>query len=113
MNRGGLCESCLRPGNCCTNLALRGGPYPFLAEAPMSFEAAEHLAMRNSLPFRPLWQDADGIWRWWCPSLSPEGRCTIYETRPALCRSYAAGSDKLCFHHQDFESNPMLVKADE
>lgn len=31
-----------------------------------------------------------------CPKLQPGGRCGIYETRPMLCRTYQAGSDRLC-----------------
>jgi uncharacterized protein len=29
-----------------------------------------------------------------CPHLGPDNRCTVYEQRPAICRSYQA--DELC-----------------
>lgn len=29
-----------------------------------------------------------------CPHLGPDNLCTVYENRPAVCRSYAA--DELC-----------------
>jgi Fe-S-cluster containining protein len=66
---------------------------------PMSFEQAEHVAMKNGLPFRPLDQDEKGTWRYWCLNLLPNGRCGDYENRPGLCRLYVAGSDGLCVHH--------------
>lgn len=36
-------------------------------------------------------------YRFSCHKLTPEGRCSIYETRPEHpCRSYLAGEDLLC-----------------
>lgn len=99
MNRGGLCETCLAPGHCCRSVFLNGGSADSRIDAPMSFERAEHLAMRYGLPFRPSEQQADGSWLWSCPALGEDGRCTIYEHRPQLCRDYAAGSDRLCVHY--------------
>jgi Fe-S-cluster containining protein len=78
----------------------------------MSHEAAEHMAMRAGLPFRPLIQLPDGSdWLWWCPALDDRtGRCTIYADRPQLCRDYAAGSDPLCVHFVARDDDD-LVKA--
>ena len=118
MNRGGLCDSCMKPGACCDGLALSGGRQPFDAGNPMSFEVAEHLAMSANLPFRPLAlvkPDGDDRphWRWWCTALSPEGRCTIYAERPQLCRNYQAGSDPLCVHHWPHDRHIEHTKAVE
>lgn len=99
MMRGGLCETCLSPGACCTDLFLSSVHGNSEVDSPMSFDRAEHWAMRERLPFRPLAQNPDGKWRWWCTALTPEGRCSVYEDRPALCRSYSAGKDGLCVHH--------------
>ena len=95
----GLCASCLNPGKCCRDVYLSGGSGMREINAPMSFERAEHVALGHGLPFRPSYQLDDGSWKWWCTALGDDGRCTIYETRPELCRDYAAGSDKLCCHH--------------
>ena len=100
MNRGGLCETCLAPGACCRAMHLSGGAGDMRMDAPMSFDQAEHLAMKHRLPFRPGRQLDNGHWLFWCTKLGPDGRCGDYENRPALCRTYAAGSDGLCVHHQ-------------
>ena len=101
MNRGGLCAVCLEPGACCKKLNLSGGPRSALGEhvgSPMSFERAEHIALKVGIPFRPSEQRADGTWLWTCNQLTDEGLCGIYESRPALCRSFAPGQDPLCVH---------------
>jgi len=45
----------------------------------------------------------DGVkvdaWLFTCSALNAEGRCSIYETRPQLCRDFKAGSDPLCVYH--------------
>lgn len=98
--RGGLCETCLKPGSCCRDLFLSSVDGNSDVDGPMSAEKAEHWAMGRQLPFRPLVQQSDGKWRWWCPKLDEAtGRCTDYENRPALCRAFAAGSDPLCVHY--------------
>jgi Fe-S-cluster containining protein len=59
------------------------------------------LMLGHNLPFRPIAgsMTAEG-WRYWCPALDRStGRCTIYDNRPELCRSYNAGRDNLCIHH--------------
>ena len=91
-----LCDTCMKPGACCQRLFLTGAGGE--AEAPKSFEAAEHFAMRSGLPFRPLYQ-TEAAWHWWCTALGSDGRCTIYENRPQLCRDFKPGSDPLCVHY--------------
>lgn len=101
MNRGGLCETCLKPGHCCRDLVLTSVDGNSPVDKPLSFEQAEHWAMSQRLPFRPHTEHAPGKWRWWCPKLDQEtGRCTDYENRPPLCRSFVAGSDPLCVHYR-------------
>ena len=98
------CDTCIKPGACCHDFALNGrdgGLY--FNEGNWQVEAEEKMAFYG-MPFKPLrvdpmFQDAHpGLvsLRFTCPKVTPEGRCSIYETRPQLCRDYAAGSDKLC-----------------
>ena len=100
MDRGGLCEVCINPGQCCRDVFLEHGTGQHAIDAPMSFDQAEHLALLWQLPFRPSRQLPNGTWKWWCTALDERtGRCSAYETRPQLCRNYAAGSDELCAHY--------------
>lgn len=98
-----LCDTCMDPGRCCRWMSLSGGPPdPRTGKRigePMSLEDAEHMAMRFGLPFMPGEQDETGRWRYTCTALGDDGRCQVYETRPKLCRDYAAGSDGLCVHY--------------
>lgn len=111
--RESMCDRCMSPGHCCKGVALHGGGQrnrPFeraireISE-PMSFERAEHLAMQLGISmFRPAFQEPNGSWRWWCTALDRDGRCSIYEDRPQLCRDYRPGQDGLCVHFWDPDS---------
>ena len=65
---------------------------------------ADHVMV--GLPFMPLMTRPDGRWLLWCPVLGRDGRCTDYENRPALCRSFEAGSDPLCAMHHPSPTRP-------
>lgn len=65
------------------------------------------------LPFDPLapgmlHRSPDGepvlIWMFACRKLGPDGRCGIYASRPAICRTYEPASDGLCVHHGGSEA---------
>jgi hypothetical protein len=47
------------------------------------------------LPFMPLDKSEKYGWRLRCPLLGRDGRCTDYENRPALCRHFQPGSNRL------------------
>jgi Fe-S-cluster containining protein len=51
-------------------------------------------------------------WMWRCPHLTPAGRCGIYETRPALCRAFEPGKDKLCVHYSPPDQGETMTKAE-
>jgi Fe-S-cluster containining protein len=61
------------------------------------------------LPFvaagrKPRGADGDEVWVFDCPKLDDAtGRCTIYDTRPQLCRNYAPLEDGLCVHFGGLE----------
>lgn len=104
-----LCDTCHSPGACCKSLYLTGGNSRdgYFDGLNMSRDEAEDLAQRYALPFVPLHtemrHEADGApkgwaWRWSCPELTPEGRCSIYANRPDLCRRYQAMDDDLCVY---------------
>lgn len=95
-----LCDNCKRPGRCCSGFALN-----FVHQPETNLEALVALATAwpsngaLGLPFMPLWRTRAHHWLYWCPLLGRDGRCTDYENRPDLCRTYQAGSDMLCAMH--------------
>lgn len=102
-----ICDNCRLPGRCCTGFGLNAHS---LLEAKTPLHALVWLATAYTgavsgrtmlgLPFLPLWKEPrNGVWRFWCPLLTREGRCSDYENRPLLCRDYAPGSDQICAMH--------------
>lgn len=108
------CATCPRPGACCV-------AFPLSLPLPRDYEQAklewqEWLARTGlNWPFellRPLedgaqreWQQYLGagdkvIWRFTCPKLGADGRCTIYAERPQPCRDFEPLSDSLCVLHE-------------
>jgi Fe-S-cluster containining protein len=100
------CDSCRRPGRCCTGFNITGRApahwhplevYVWLATVRHRDEAMGD----TGLPFMPLWPPpTSGHWRFWCPRLGRDGRCTDYDNRPTLCRIYEPGHDGLCAIHE-------------
>lgn len=104
------CDQCPRPGACCVAFPL-SLPLPrAYAEAKQRWEDWQ-AANNSSWPFellRPLedsaqreWRQHLGagdevIWRFTCPKLGADGRCTIYAERPQPCRDFEPLSDSLC-----------------
>lgn len=112
-----LCDTCPKPGNCCKKLNLTSVPTTeggsreqqrfWVDELP---GAANEWAASHNLPFefveeQQRWKDENGreyaTVYFGCPKLGTDGRCTIYENRPVLCRKYQAGDDALCVFNKD------------
>lgn len=74
------------------------------ARTRATYTDALTFARNNGLPFVPSTPEpgARGAWAWRfsCPKLGADGRCTIYDDRPDLCRTYEPMSDGLCVHYQ-------------
>lgn len=94
------CDTCAAPGRCCSGFTLNLRDQ----ERMSAVETMAHIAA-HSLPFLPLYRvpakhrgPYDGGWRFWCPLLGRDGRCTDYENRPETCRDFEPLSDPLCFH---------------
>lgn len=105
------CDSCRAPGHCCKGFVLS------LAFAAAYWrQEAEWVMADKGLPFvpvRPIWHpeaapDETAV-IFDCTKLGADGRCTIYETRPALCASYEPGYDGLCAEHvNQFRGIPIV-----
>lgn len=105
------CDSCKQPGACCHGIHLNGGG------GRVSFWANEpRLAVLTRmaelwLPFVPTEEatrntdpesDKEFVtYLYDCTMLGPDGRCTIYEDRPQLCRDYQPKSDALCVMYEE------------
>jgi hypothetical protein len=113
-----LCDTCRQPGSCCSGFVLSDpkGEVTHWDCATRDEINADILA-RSGWPFkataiRSRWTDAAtgqpyNTWYFGCPLLGGDGRCTVYETRPQLCRDYAAGSSPLCVEHQPGVTVPL------
>lgn len=86
------CETCIRPGACCSGFVLS------FRYQTTGLEMLAELA-KQWMPFAPLYRAPDRDWKWWCPLLGADGWCTDYDNRPYTCREFEPGSDPLCVHH--------------
>lgn len=111
-----LCDTCREPGHCCKEFNLSG------RDGHITFWDDETPAMEERFPFVPLYRTDQwtvefgpdtgrtySAWRWSCTKLGADGRCTIYDERPQLCRDYEAGSDPLCIEFDD--AKPLQFKG--
>lgn len=85
-----LCSICPVPGACCKGFML------FIGHEPVIEDDAELVLEENKLPFKVQGFDEHGQLLFSCPRLGEDGRCTIYEERPDLCRSFVPTSSPLC-----------------
>lgn len=117
-----LCDSCFAPGACCKGFVLRdsdGDPATFWVadgiKAPSDWLASGD----HPLPFVPMrasevFTDPDTghdyqSWLYECTKVTRDGRCSIYDTRPQLCRSFEPASGGLCVHYRGAESGDPTV----
>lgn len=102
--QGEICARCVSPGHCCTGFNLSD------AEGnPRVVWDDETPELPDGYPFKPLerwgqWTVESGpeagrtysAWLYACSKLSADGKCTIYDERPDLCRQYEPLTDHLC-----------------
>jgi Fe-S-cluster containining protein len=103
-----LCDSCKSPGHCCRQIRLygRGMESPDLsdADAVEALLEIEHDEASNAgwlLPFVIVGRDESGQIVYTCPALGVNGRCTVYDRRPSICRKFEPASSPLCVHYTE------------
>lgn len=112
------CDRCAAPGTCCKS-------FPLSAEFPIgsTHETVQAWLAKENLPFNPIrrqyvypggnkivvgpkgWYEN---WLFTCTKVTPEGRCSIYEDRPTLCKIYEPGMDAMCVHMRMPNGEPIL-----
>lgn len=97
-----ICARCVEPGHCCKRFHLSGENGSFVcwdedepAHTIEHFHAIERL-WQWTVEFGPDTGRTYSAWVWTCDKLGDDGRCTIYEDRPDLCRRFEPLSDGLC-----------------
>ncbi len=102
------CNSCRDPGACCRSFHVDIDVPEFMTAEALRVHLRAGLRPTTGsqafevLPYDPIQPSTKGKkegtvhWDYSCPKLGEDGRCTIYETRPKICRDYEAGSDALC-----------------
>lgn len=108
------CDSCRDPGACCRAFTVN-------IDFPVGMERDEvrehvrkgtdpfggrrrHEKLPHFEPLRPSrWWAGNGArrpervnWMFDCAALGPDGRCTVYDDRPDVCRAYEPKSDPMC-----------------
>lgn len=87
-----VCSEC--PGRCCTNRRWQ------FYKVELTMREAEHPALKEHVAWHQNPDDPKRKKPWIvmdpkCPLLGRDNRCTVYEDRPAACRSY------MCFYEPD------------
>jgi Fe-S-cluster containining protein len=101
------CDTCPKPGACCTDFHLNIGSFPKdtwkedaqekLISVGLPFFFPKRLAVEGrETADQPVEANGLVLIRYGCTRLTPEGRCGDYENRPQLCHSYQPKSDSLC-----------------
>jgi len=54
---------------------------------------------KEDLPFVPI-RISKHFWRIKCLKIGKDGKCTIYQDRPQLCRDFKIGKDILCYYYK-------------
>jgi Fe-S-cluster containining protein len=116
------CDRCIDPGMCCRSFPL--SHYFDFGVTPakiMKWLAQNGLAMFRPLRRIHVWcSDHTGAsgkkesgkwveqWSFRCTALGEDGRCTIYDSRPDLCRTYEPGCDMMCVHMRGPDGRPVV-----
>lgn len=105
-----LCDHCRQPGRCCVGFGLNMplNTSDTVLHVLVKLASIQHYDCQGrpqiGVPFMPLHRKPDGRtpagWRFCCPLLDRNGRCTDYENRPALCALYRPGTDGICVEHR-------------
>jgi Fe-S-cluster containining protein len=106
------CTDCPDPGACC-----RAFPVSFHVPVETTREEIRQCLRSGKrllsevtfdplpfIPLRPMWHYADSghhtpdtvVWIYTCPLLDSKGQCSMYESRPDICRAYEPGSTAMC-----------------
>lgn len=103
-----ICTRCVQPGHCCTGFNRSDGPDPLTfwddTEPRLPLHPGEPFVLLErwgqwTVEFGPDTGRTYSAWLWTCPKLGADGRCTIYEQRPEICRRYEPLTDGLCAMH--------------
>jgi Fe-S-cluster containining protein len=110
-----LCDICPKPGRCCSNFLLFGiGNVDDLFHKDTWQEESTRATSDVGVPyFKPVLAVPhampydDGMVRveFSCTNLL-NGRCSIYDSRPSVCRKYVPSQDILCVFGKEIRVNP-------
>lgn len=101
-----LCDKCWSPGACCKGFVLSGVDHQettFWLDEDVNAQIAAHGFPFELSSITKEYKDDEtgrpyGTIVVSCPKLDADGRCSIYEDRPALCRDFEPRHSPLCVH---------------
>lgn len=101
-----LCSVCPAPGSCCKHFnLLLGETHAFTTWKDEGIAAAIAEVSARGLPYtvdeicNEYVAEGGRVYvSWWfsCDKVTPEGRCSIYNERPNVCRIFLPGTNELC-----------------
>jgi hypothetical protein len=137
---GSLCDICRKPGACCQSFVLSQslfstgdpteidslltdivtctredgtGSFIFgrgIADYARAQASPAYAHISLGLPFRRATRLPNSNWRYNCPVLGTDGRCTNYANRPAPCRALIPGDAPACRQHAGPACSPTAAK---
>lgn len=100
-------------GKCCREfqLSINGKPVRYIHGDEPNFPAVMKKLKEDGLPFHiKLYNVETYDLLFTCPELGEDGKCKIYESRPAFCRNFEPKSDKvLCCLKPSFIEKVILL----
>ena len=96
------CNNCPKRGQCCKNFMLHAKaeqpPWSFTSKD--SKERVTSRLKKENLSFFIPTKKYKYRWLFKCSKISKNGRCTIYQSRPQLCKDFKIGEDVLCYYYK-------------
>ena len=107
-----ICDKCHAPGSCCKgfHLSLMGweSPEDLPSKIDAAVETLKNMGLDFFVPYKPLkpfnkesgliygYNDNEKVSMTWRCTRLKDGKCSDYENRPDLCKTYKPMSDDLC-----------------
>ena len=96
-----ICNKCKDKGYCCRNFIIQSHePWAYTAIENKN-KVIKRLKESNLSFFIPV-KKGKRYWVFSCSKITDEGKCSVYKSRPNLCREYRPATGDLCVMSKKF-----------